>query len=230
MSTSIFDLIRYIVWYATDARGGLSTISLVKYLYLADLYYAEETGGQTITGLPWIFYHYGPYCTDSFRVIEEAVRHGVINAKNYESKYEEGAEYKWYYTVDANAPKLDIPTHVWLSLSSAIARFEDTPALMNYVYFETAPMQQAKEEALLDFSVARKVKPETPIVMNKLSEKKIRKAHDMLSRIRQRRIKNSAISSTGRVPIYDETYYKFTKTLDDECEAPKIAGKLVFFD
>jgi len=230
MSTSIFDLIRYIVWHATEARGGLSTISLVKYLYLADLYYAEETGGQTLTGLPWIFYHYGPYCTDSFRVIDEAVTHGVINATNYESKYEEGAEYKWYSSVDEYEPKIDIPTHVWLSLASNIANFAETRDLMNYVYFETAPMQHAKEKAPLDFSVARKIKPEPPIVMNKLSAKKIRIAHDILSRIRQSRIKNSTISSADLVPVYDEAYYKFTKTLDDECETPIISGKLIFFD
>ncbi len=36
-------------------------------------------------------------------------------------------------------------------------------------------MQHAKERALLDFSYAKKVKPESPIVMNALSAKKIKK-------------------------------------------------------
>lgn len=230
MNNSIFDLIRFIVWRATEAHGGLSTLALVKYLYLADLYYAEETGGKTLTELPWIFYHYGPYCTESFTVIEDAAKRGLINDRNYDSKYEEGKEYKWYSLVDENEPQLDVPMHVWASLSSAIARFENIRDLMSYVYFETAPMQQAKESARLDFSIAKKITPESPVIMNKLSAKKIKKAQEILNKIRETRIKNSAEPYAGPQPVYDESYYKFAKTLDEECEAPKLTGKLIFFD
>jgi hypothetical protein len=230
MNTSIFDLIRFIVWHATQTQGGLTTLSLVKYLYLADLYNAEETGGKTVTGFPWIFYHYGPYCTESFLAIEDAVSHGIINAKNYESQYEQGEEYQWYSSTDQNEPKLDIPDYAWLLLSSDIARFKNIRDLMDYVYFETTPMQHAKERALLDFSVAKKMKPEVPVVMNKLSAKKIKKVQEMLNKIRQTRTKNSVEPYAGPQPIYDESYYEFAKTLDDECEAPKLKGKLLFFD
>ncbi len=230
MNTSIFDLIRFIVWHATQTRGGLTTLSLVKYLYLADLYNAEETGGKTITGFPWFFYHFGPYCTESFKAIGEALNHGVINAKNYESQYEQGEEYKWYSSADESEPKLDIPAHAWLSLSSDIARFEDIRDLMNYIYFETLPMQHAKERALLDFSVAKKIQPDNPVVMNKLSAKKVRKAQEILNKLRQTRTKTSADPYAGPQPVYDESYYKFVETLNDECEAPKITGKLLFFD
>jgi hypothetical protein len=230
MITSIFDLIRFIVWRATEARGGLSTLALVKYLYLADVFYAEETGGKTLTELPWIFYHYGPYCTESYRAIDDALTHSIISAKSYQSKYEEGEEYKWYSSVDEHEPQLDVPIHVWASLSKAIATFEDTRDLMSYVYFETAPMQQAKERALLDFSYAKKIKPESPIVMNTLSAKKIKKAQEILHKMREILTKKGAVSYAGPQPVYDESYYKFTETLDDECEAPRLSGKLIFFD
>ncbi len=230
MNTFVFDLIRYIVWRATEAREGLSTLALVKYLYLADLYNAEETGGKTLTGFPWIFYHYGPYCTDSYRAIDEAVKLGIINARSYQSKYESGEEYKWYSSVDEDEPKLDLPMYVWASLSSAIARFEDTRDLMSFVYFETAPMQHAKEKAPLDFSVAKKTEPETPVVMNKLSAKKVKKAQELLHKIRETRTRTATLSYAGPQPVYDESYFRFTKTLDEESEAPKITGKLNFFD
>ncbi len=230
MNTSIFELIRFIVWRATEARGGLSTLALVKFLYLADLFYAEETGGKTLTELPWIFYHYGPYCTESYRAIDDAVTRGFINAKSYQSKYEKGEEYKWYSSIEKDEPQLEVPVHVWASLSGAIAKFEDTRDLMSYVYFETAPMQQAQERAPLDFSHAKKIKPENPIVMNMLSAKKIRKAQEIMHKIRETRTKKGAVSYAGPQPVYDESYYKFTETLDDECEAPKLIGKLIFFD
>ncbi len=230
MNTSIFDIIRFIVWRASEARGGLSTLALVKYLYLADLFYAEETGGKTLTGLPWIFYHYGPYCTESYRVIDDALTHGFINAKNYQSKYEEGEEYKWYSSVDEEEPKIDMPIHVWASLSKAIAQFEDIRDLMNFVYFETAPMQHAKERQQLDFSTAKKNTPETPVLMNQLSAKKVKKAQELLKKLHDTRKKYSSVNYAGPKPVYDDVYYNFTKTLDDDCQAPQISGKLTFFD
>ena len=67
----IRDLIRYIVWYATENEMALTTIRLVKFLYLADLYYARVHRGKTLTGFPWAFVYYGPYCKQSMDAIED---------------------------------------------------------------------------------------------------------------------------------------------------------------
>ena len=42
----------------------LGPIHLVKYAYLADLAHAERRGGETFTGAPWKFYHYGPWAQE----------------------------------------------------------------------------------------------------------------------------------------------------------------------
>ena len=41
-------------------------IHLVKYVYLADLAFAEKRGGETITGIPWRFHHFGPWSPEVY--------------------------------------------------------------------------------------------------------------------------------------------------------------------
>jgi hypothetical protein len=39
----------------------LGPIHLIKYVYLADLAYAEHNYGETFTGIDWQFYKFGPW-------------------------------------------------------------------------------------------------------------------------------------------------------------------------
>ena len=134
----------------------MSTLALVKFLYLADRYNAEETGGQTLSRFPWIFYHFGPYCTSCYTTIDEAVRLGIVCQKTYESKFEEGKDARWFYCEEEEEPVVSIPRHVEMQLFNAIKRFSDIRDLMNHIYFETPPMEDAREKELLDFSKAKK--------------------------------------------------------------------------
>ncbi len=58
-------LIRFIVCQATEVGFSLSPIRVIKFLYLADLYHARENKGETLTGWPWEFVYFGPYCRES---------------------------------------------------------------------------------------------------------------------------------------------------------------------
>jgi len=230
MDKVISDLMRFIVWRATKVSGGLSTLALVKFLYLADLYYAEDTGGQTLTKFPWIFYHFGPYCNASYTAIDEAVNLGIICANTYESKYEEGKDVRWFFYEEKNDPTVNIPRYVENHLFIAIKRFSDIRDLMNHVYFETPPMENAKEKALLDFSTAKKKELDTSIEMKKLSTKKIRKAQECIKALKEDRMKRLEKPRAGLLPIYDDNYYKLEKMLDEEEQTPRIKGRMRFFD
>jgi hypothetical protein len=83
----VLDLIKYIVCYATDHDIRLTTVRLVKFLYLADLYHARLFGGETFTRFPWAFVYYGPYCREAMGSIEDARVQGLIASQTYESKY-----------------------------------------------------------------------------------------------------------------------------------------------
>jgi hypothetical protein len=81
-------LIQFIVCQATKFGASLTPIRVVKFLYLADLYHARENKGETLTGWPWKFVYFGPYCTESFLALRRAVDDGLMEAKPFESKYD----------------------------------------------------------------------------------------------------------------------------------------------
>ena len=48
-------LIQFVVFQATEFGASLSSIRVVKFLYLVDLFHARENKGETQTGWPWAF-------------------------------------------------------------------------------------------------------------------------------------------------------------------------------
>ena len=79
---NINNLIKYIVLYATEQGIKLTQVRLVKFLYLADLYFARRNQGKTFTGLPWAFIYYGPYCGEAMTAIDAA----PLQIETYESR------------------------------------------------------------------------------------------------------------------------------------------------
>src|SRR3990170_176382 len=173
MRVDAVKLIQFIVCQATEFGASLSPIRVVKFLYLADLYYARENKGETLSGWPWKFVYFGPYCSESITALNEAVNNGSIDAKSFESKYDEKDRFL-YSCRSENGSDVEsqLSIHVWSSLKEAIKKWaDDTPGLLDYVYYDTEPMEDAKRGDLLDFSKAR-----LPIKLPKLEMKKISKS------------------------------------------------------
>jgi hypothetical protein len=172
---STANLIKYIVCYATEREINLTTVRLVKFVYLADLYNARSFQGQTITEFPWAFVYYGPYCREVMEEIDHAVISGIISRKTFESKYGD----KDFAVFSCHDEHLDaikrlFPLSVILELQAAIKRYgDDTAALLDYVYFDTEPMIDARKGGLLDFSKARRIEIGVPIEIKKLSKSDI---------------------------------------------------------
>jgi hypothetical protein len=180
-------LIQFIVCKGTEFEASLSPIRVVKFLYLADLYHARENKGETLTGWPWKFVYFGPYCTESITALNEAVSIGVIDAKSFESKYDEKDRFL-YSCRSEKEPDIakDLSLYVWSSLKEAIKKWaDDTPGLLDYVYYDTEPMEDVKRGDLLDFSKAR-VPIELPkIEMKKISISKVEIAKELISALRE---------------------------------------------
>ena len=77
MDTKRFDLLlKYILAAAGQEDPGhreLGPIHLIKYLYLADLIFAEKHGGETYTGALWRFHHFGPWSPEVYSRIEPVI-------------------------------------------------------------------------------------------------------------------------------------------------------------
>jgi hypothetical protein len=219
------DLIRYIVWYATENDIRLTTNRLVKFIYLADLYHARFRNGQILTEFPWQFVYYGPYCREAMDCIEEAVRDGLINKATHESYFGTEKEYHIFSCRDHEAENIEESIHIGIlgPIQKAIRQLgDDTPQLLDFVYFDTEPMANAKKGDFLDFSKARKPEPIKKAKLKQLSPEAIKLARQTIKQL------SNEMNIDGKKLIKDEqetekykddAYYKFIKMMDgDELE------------
>jgi hypothetical protein len=222
MSMKTQDLIRYISWYATENDLSLTTVRLVKFVYLADVYFARRHEGETLTHLPWIFLYYGPYCSEVMRELDGAVSQGLIDRKSLESRYEEEKEFHLYKCTDESGEELEeeIPLEVLGPLKAAIRRYgEDTPLLLDHVYFETEPMIEANKGDILDFTKCKPIVPSRPIELKKISKEKItlakRRVKALALKFEQGRLTKESEKAEGS-KWKDDVYYQALEVMDGQ--------------
>jgi len=218
----IKNLIQFIVWYATQNEISLTTVRLVKFIYLADLYFARAHEGRTLTNFPWAFVYYGPYCREALDSVKDAAFHGIINIKTYESKFAEGEDYNIFSCDDSCVDeKIEekLPSEVISHLKAAIKRYgDDTPLLLDHVYFETEPMIDAEKGDLLDFSKAKSLSHVKPVKLNKISSDKIALAKKHIKalgeKLAQSRLNLKKEKQKER-ELKDDHYYHALDLMDD---------------
>jgi len=218
MVVNIDDLIRAIVWFASTHGEKLTTLRLVKFLYLADLYNARVTHGKTLTGWPWAFVYFGPWCREVNEAIGTTAKDGLILAQEYPSKYDDDKDYRLFSTESTDEePKIidALPTYVWSKLQWAIQKWaDDTHGLLDYVYFETEPMIAAKPGALLDFGESRMPAVVKQIEMKKLSKAKLDAARETVARLKEK-YKRGIIARPSQGPT-DTVYQEFISKLEEQ--------------
>lgn len=217
------NLLRFIVGYATQNGIRLTTVRLVKFLYLADLYYARAHSGKTLTGFPWAFIHYGPYCSEAFEAIQYSVAQGIIAMEALESKFDEEKDYYIFFCFDRVAVEESddkLPFEVTAALKTAIREFgDDTPYLLDHVYFETEPMREAQKGDILDFTKAQRPIPSKPIDLKEIPQKKIELARSYVKALGEKfalnRIKSEQEKSESK-KLKDAIYYRAIEIMDEE--------------
>jgi hypothetical protein len=151
-------LIPAVLTYVRD-RGGFATkTKLLKLLYLLDIE-AFRKEKATLTGFNWIFYKYGPWATEYDEELGRLKDSGLITLR------------------DGDRPDLDtvfVDAVEPVQLSNAfpvvleeihtrriIESWADRPTgeLLDYVYFHTAPMREARRGEALDFSAVLTEEP-----------------------------------------------------------------------
>jgi hypothetical protein len=224
LATEIINkLINFIVGYSTQNEIRLTTLRLVKFLYLADLYYARAHSGKILTNFPWAFVYYGPYCSDAATAIQDAEFKGIICKKSYESRFSEDEIFNIFYCpedIDLDEIGDKIPFEVLTSLKAALKKYgDDTPLLLDHVYFETEPMQHARKGELLDFSKAKPLSQVSSVKLKQIPIEKINQAKDHIKSLERK-------TSEGRLRLErerfeekrlkDDLYYQALKMLEEE--------------
>lgn len=141
-------LLLYIVDQLQDMEAPISTIRLIKFLYLIDLEHYNQRY-QTLTGIDWVKYKYGPY----FFEWPSVVRSTGLDLESEEVITEHGRGVT-FRTVEEQ----DISDTVSFSVQVMIDRIlkqwadEDTPILLEHVY-ETMPVKHGSDLQPLDFTL-----------------------------------------------------------------------------
>lgn len=230
ISETLLKLIKYIVWYATEHDIKLTTLRLVKFVYLADLYNAMYATGKVVSGCKWYFINYGPYCNEVMQGIDLTVERDMISATSHASKYMGAEEYKIYSCSDETAERLrnELPEWIFSKLHWAIRKYgDDTAALLDYVYFDTEPMIDVKRGDLLDFSNVKPAATTRVAQLKKLSQEKIDMAREkikVLAKKHQDGLANLRRDDRKMAEFKDDIYYNFVEHLDGEALPTGLKG------
>ncbi|HUN77422.1 MAG TPA: hypothetical protein VMU32_00720 [Solirubrobacteraceae bacterium] len=145
-------LIAYMVAAARDKGVTLNQTRLVKLLYLIDVERAAAAS-PSLTGLRWLFYHYGPYALELPETLEPMEGRELVVGTW------QGAR---MYRAAPGAPDGDDwPSGTRRMVDDVIRRYAalELNELLDHVYFHTAPMRDAVRGQPLDMTQARSNPP-----------------------------------------------------------------------
>jgi hypothetical protein len=208
----------FVAWHASKFGRPVSRIRMVKFLYLGDVhFYAQQR--QLATGYRWKFHHYGPYAAAAQRDIDECVDLGLIRCEVL-PRADDAGDVSLY-----RADGIDPAIHERFSatfeavLGSEIERWlgADLNTFLDYVYFETPPMREARRGEYLRFD-------ETTFAVDAVHESRVERPKKYSSREArkafQRFLESWRVQRT-KVPvprdaIVDEAFGEAVSFLDAE--------------
>lgn len=215
-------LIAYIVDQVNEQGGFIGRTALTKLVYLVDVEHCRRYGKQA-TGLKWRFHHYGPYAAEldedvraSGLYVDEDVFSGKVGNRPVSGyRYRRAGDWQEIHRAfnsryDASVKRcVDNVVEQW--------GLDSLPKILDYVYFETEPMQDAKRGEYLDFS---KIQIEPPIppktVKLKFSDEHISEMRRRMREDREAREKKKSEARKPTEPIYDEVYFEACRIMAEE--------------
>ena len=140
-------LILYLAYKLGEMDAPISTIRLIKLLYLIDSKYFEFTG-NLLTNIEWIKYHFGPYFMD-WPTIQRSL---TIDLDMQEVETERGRG-RTFVTLDEQKIPSGIDKFGNSAIRSIIQKWggSELDDLLEFVY-ETSPVKLAEHNQPLDFS------------------------------------------------------------------------------
>lgn len=233
-------LLQYALVVAGQDTGWdreLGMIHLIKYVYLADFAYAEKHDGQSYTGIPWRFYHFGPWAEEVYQRIEPALTAIDAEKKIIPNPRDEKDVIRWIKSDDELFDRLgnQLDLIVMGCIQKDVRRFgADTPELLDFVY-RTRPMVNAAPGEYLNFDISRSETVSEDRIQSvntskelTVRQKKRRKAalSDLKKRINARLDeKQKQRIACAAPPRYDEVFFDGIEWLNSGSEKPLDSGE-----
>lgn len=206
-------LVGYIIDQVVDQGGSVNKTALVKLVYLVDLEHYRRFG-KLVTDLPWRFHHYGPYATELETAINDNAFVNVFG--NRQSFYRFSTSGDWREIQKSFNAQFEQP--VKRVVDSVVDKWglESLNSILDFVYFETEPMENVERGDVLDFSsVARVDTTFSRPVETKLPEERLEELRTMWNKSEEER-RNRAPAKPLQVPYDDVTAEAFQRMAEDE--------------
>ena len=217
-------LIAYLTDQVREQGGTPNKTALVKLVYLVDVECWRKLG-KSATGLEWRFHHYGPYSVELERNINDNAFLHISG--NRRSGYGFSISSEWRDIHAAFNAHFE-PT-VRRIANGVVMQWglEDLETLLEYVYFETEPMQEARRGETLDFSkIQIEQRPASKDARLAFSDEFISDLRDRWNQRRNPPATSSKEKATPDEPVYDEVYEEALNLMaDDEGTTPGIPRK-----
>ncbi|GFP21824.1 hypothetical protein HKBW3S43_00532 [Candidatus Hakubella thermalkaliphila] len=195
--------VAFILERAKEERFSVGMVRLTKLLYLLDVEYFRAKR-EIYTGLDWIFYWYGPYAPRLEAILSNLgidIEERDLGEKTFK-EIAPGFEERWAEGLDVTARS--ILDELWREWG-----LETLSKLLDYVYFETEPMEAPIRGEKLDFG---KVSPrQVPATLRWTAEEKT-KLHEIGQSIKNK----LARISVPQKPAYPPETSEILKIWDEE--------------
>jgi hypothetical protein len=198
------DLALAILSRIREQGGSCNRTKLLKLLYLSDIEHYRSSR-DTVTGFDWLFYLYGPWSPEYDQLLTSLEAEGLISLDAWGKGTIEGER------VSAIEPRRLESVLKGAVECLTVQRYIDrwaassVPSLLDFVYFETAPMENAVKGARLDFS---RVSSEAPIMYRRTSSQT---NPDELTRIRKKMHDRAVVCASTQAKqehesLFDDAY------------------------
>jgi hypothetical protein len=174
------DILLQILLEAKDRNLSLGKTQLIKLLYLVEVEHYRETG-ERLTSLQWVFYLYGPYSHELEDILAE---------REFEKEALKTAPERDFINFRIAEPVRSYQSFVnprlSLTVKKVVGIWGSRPLsdLLDYVYFQTEPMQKVKERGdKLDFqSIDRE--PQEPVYAISATKDARKKVEELRERVK----------------------------------------------
>lgn len=198
-----------------EREGTANKTKLLKLLYLADIE-QYRVSGETLTGFDWIFYLYGPWASEYDSLLKQLQDENAIEIKPWASGGVEGERIvpTEEFSLARAVPSIQASLRTVQLVDIWADRGVST--LLDYVYFETEPMREARKMERLDFS---KVSTEPPRPYRRTKSgtdpRALRRLKDQFLEERKKLTSAVTTASYEQAP-YDAAYLEALQAFDEQ--------------
>ena len=207
------ELISAIVTLVSESGGYITKTKLLKLLYLFDVEF-YRVYRRTYTGFGWKFFHLGPWAPEYDDSLETAIVRDLIKRRISSSEYEVELLYP--------SQKIELDTILTNVKDEYILRGVlnlwgpcSTGEILDYVYFQTPPMEAGIRNQPLDFSTIPEDKPTSySRISSEEPKTKLIKLRAAFKKKKEERKATSVSDFEFTPPKYDDEFIEAMEKLE----------------